>query len=253
MMDSSFQQGQAAAARANFPSGLIQPQGSYRFGADALLLAAFAASRHFSRRLLAKGNRAIDLGCGIGPAIFAFALQKHAWQYFGIDREEQLLAAARANAKQLGLPVNFLQGDLTAWRSPVLERSFQLVMANPPWREEDRGRASPAFLREQALGNAPQDFFCQAASQLLVWHGLFCCIIPPGRLCEFALALQANRLGLRQLFPLASRQGKKATRLLCLAQKDARAEPELLPTLVLHQDNGQWREEALRFCEYLRK
>ena len=30
-------------ARARFPRGLHQPQDSYRFGADALLLAAFAA------------------------------------------------------------------------------------------------------------------------------------------------------------------------------------------------------------------
>ena len=61
------------SARQFFPRGLQQPEGSLRFGADALLLAAFAArgveGMNEARR---KQLTAADLGCGCGAALLGF-------------------------------------------------------------------------------------------------------------------------------------------------------------------------------------
>lgn len=246
-----------SAARAAFPRGLLQPEGSYRFGADALLLAAYAASCHISKKLLAgrASPVAVDLGCGCGAAIFAFAFLQFGWQYVGIDNNACLLDAAKANAYRLNLSVNFLNKDLESPDSGLNANQVggqcQLVMANPPWRKKGTGHLSPRELREQALGNAPADFFCNAAKRLLAHHGLYCCIIPTVSLPALVAALDSNNLGLREILPIVPHKGESAIRLLCLAKKAAVSEPKLLPPLVLHEETGQWTKQAQEFCPWL--
>ena len=73
------------SARRLFPRGLEQPEGSLRFGADALLLAAFAA-RHVEGLSASVKSRqqggltAAELGCGCGAALLGLA---SFWQ--GVD------------------------------------------------------------------------------------------------------------------------------------------------------------------------
>lgn len=60
-------------ARALFPRGLHQPQDSYRFGADALLLAAFAAESLASLPGAAP-RKVVELGSGCGAALLGLCL-----------------------------------------------------------------------------------------------------------------------------------------------------------------------------------
>lgn len=61
-------------ARALFPRGLHQPQDSYRFGADALLLAAFAAESLASLPGTAP-RKVAELGSGCGAALLGLCLR----------------------------------------------------------------------------------------------------------------------------------------------------------------------------------
>lgn len=62
-----------STARALFPRGLHQPQDSYRFGADALLLAAFAAESLTSLPGTAP-RKVVELGSGCGAALLGLCL-----------------------------------------------------------------------------------------------------------------------------------------------------------------------------------
>ena len=131
-----------AEARRAFPAGLEQPEGSFRFSVDALLLAAFAASRTTDVTI-----RFIDLGTGCGVVGLAYLLLKrNICQGFGMDCNPELIAAAQNNTAKLGFSDRFAlhTGELADTRflenlrmeaSPV-----QLVMANPPWRLVGSGR-----------------------------------------------------------------------------------------------------------------
>lgn len=137
-----------AEARRAFPAGLEQPEGSFRFSVDALLLAAFAASRTTDVTI-----RFIDLGTGCGVVGLAYLLLKrNICQGFGMDCNPELIAAAQNNTAKLGFSDRFAlhTGELADTRflenlrmeaSPV-----QLVMANPPWR---LGRAPDAYPQQR--------------------------------------------------------------------------------------------------------
>lgn len=96
-----------AAARAHFPRGLHQPAGSFRFSADALLLASFAGG--------ASARSFADLGTGCGVVGLALLLRYPRLSGMGIEQDATLVDAARTNAQRLGLSARFTthHADLT--------------------------------------------------------------------------------------------------------------------------------------------
>ena len=238
---------------ANFPCGLIQPADSFRFSADALLLAAFASGEEV--------RRAADLGTGCGVVAFGLALRFPKLSCTGVDEDVSLIEAARANAQALGLGerLAFVQGDVadTALLTRLERESCELATANPPYRIAGAGRLIKSRIRHKAL-EAPASAladFTRAAGFLLRHHGRFACVFLPARLDDVFTALRSARLGPRRLRCVHSRPGAKAGRVLVEARKNAR--PDLVVeaplTLYCGANGEEYSPEALAFCPWLGK
>lgn len=248
------------AARALFPRGLEQPPGAFRFSADALLLAAFAA-----RAPLPPGHPApcfADLGAGCGVVAFALLLARPEYRAVGVELRAELAAAARANAARLGLTERFacLHADL-AGPSPFAGRGLPapafcaLAVANPPYRQRGKGRLPPSPARRDALFEQPHtlDAFCAAAASVLVPGGRFCIVYPYSRKATLLAALCRHGLAPARLLPVLPRQGE-APSLLLLEALSAAPSPDPIkePPLALHQGRGTgFSPEALAFCPRL--
>ncbi|WP_241159579.1 N-6 DNA methylase [Desulfovibrio sp. ZJ200] len=266
------------AARARFPRGLAQPVGALRFGLDALLLAAFAAGQCQSRvknggNAPAPGLCGAELGCGCGAALLGLALRCPELTGLGLEREAELLRAARQNVAALGCQerLRFARVDIAdraALRQSVAVEGFRagaldLVLANPPYGLPGRGRASPSSLRERALrGPAALTDFCRAAAELLRHHGRFFCIFDARQLPRLCAELDRARLGLRRILPVRARSSAPALRILVEARKNAAPDLRLESPLTLHGAKARratktgaqaaiWSAQALRFCPWL--
>ena len=236
---------------ANFPRGLVQPEASFRFSADALLLAAFAPGED--------ARRAADLGTGCGVVAFGLALRFPELSCTGIDKEAALIEAARANARMLGLGERtaFAQGDVADKNLPdsLGRESCELVTANPPYRVSGTGRRSNSPVRQRAL-EAPQGAlanFARAAALLLCHHGRFACVLPPARLGDAFDVLRSARLEPRRMRCLHPRPGAKAGLVLVEARKNAQPDMVMEAPLFLHPDarGSRFSREALAFCPWL--
>ena len=269
-----------------FPRGLVQPEGAYRFGLEALLLAAFGARTLAGRRAGSRGaprheTAVAELGAGCGAALLGVALRVPHAACLGLEREPALVEAARANVAALGLDgrVRFRVADVAEKTALThlarAEGPRDMVLANPPWGLPGRGRPSPSPLRENALrgGGRPTHAttreepaagdafpeFCAAAAVLLRHKGAFCCIVPALALTRICAALDRARLGLRGILPVRPRAHLPAHRLLVLARKGACAEPQLFSPLTLHGGAAKgttgrgpnWTAAARAFCPWL--
>lgn len=260
------------AARAAFPCGLAQPPDAYRFGTDALLLASWAALRSDGA-----WRNVAELGCGCGATLFALllhpSLSRQPSRLLGLDIEERLCRAGRANACRLGFEeqCTFACGDLRerSFLRACGVQSFDAVLANPPFHVTGRGRRSPRTLRDRALredaptpGVAAKEHgasllsdFCRAATALLRHHGRFFCIFPATDTSRLLHALCAAGAGLRALLPVHALAGDPAMRVLIEARKGAADDCHFLPPLVLHgpcrREGPDWTEQALLFCPRL--
>lgn len=76
----------------------------------------------------------LDLGTGSGAIALAIAHAHSAAKVCATDISASSLAVARANGERLELSVEWLRGD---WWAPLAGRSFDLVLANPPYIAAD--------------------------------------------------------------------------------------------------------------------
>lgn len=88
--------------------------------------------------------RLLDLGTGSGAIALALCSQRPAAEVTAIDRSEDALAVAAANARQLALPLRLLTGD---WFAPVQGERFHLIVSNPPYIAESDPHL-PALVHE---------------------------------------------------------------------------------------------------------
>lgn len=129
-------------ARALFPRGLHQPQDSYRFGADALLLAAFAAESLASLPGTAP-RKVAELGSGCGAALLGLCLS---------------LSSGTAE-----MPGHGQQADAPPRQCPGTQPSEALSVAadGQPTGEDCEGNNA---LRLDALGLEQDAALCAAAT-----------------------------------------------------------------------------------------
>jgi tRNA1(Val) A37 N6-methylase TrmN6 len=198
-------------ARIRFPRGLIQPPGSFRFSADALLLADFLS--------LGEGGRLLDLGTGCGVVALAVLLAHGEVTAVGVERNAALAEAARHNAVRLGLEKRFqvVREDIANLGEDV--GLFDLVLANPPFRQAARGRVPANPLRREALFEEANtlDIFCAAAAKALAPGGRFGLIFPAEREGELIGKLAQNGLRAERMQPVITREGKAPKRILAQA------------------------------------
>lgn len=108
-----------------------QPRRGFRYGLDPILLAGWA---------LEGGRPKHFLDVGTGSGIVALLLARLGIPGVGIDVRSEWIDLARRSAAESGLAnVSFVHGDV---RSAALER-VDLVLANPPYRQEGEGSMSP--------------------------------------------------------------------------------------------------------------
>jgi release factor glutamine methyltransferase len=142
-----------------------------------------AAVEHFGA---AGPARILDLGTGPGTLLLAALDRWPGATGLGVDRSEQALEIARANAERLGLAARaeFRRGD---WADRLAER-FDLILCNPPYVEAGAALARDIADWEphEALFAGPaglEDYerLAPAIPQLLAGSGIACFEIGAGQ------------------------------------------------------------------------
>ena len=216
---------------------LCQPKEGYRFGTDAVLLAASIAT---------KKGRCLDMGSGVGAVAIGAAWRCPDLHVTAIEKEPVLATLLRHNiaVNHLTERMRVWQGDITVM-PPMLANSFDHVVANPPFHQPGGTRPSN---RRKALAHAGD------GPSLTDWvrAGLWACkpkgqisfIIRADRGDEVITALRTGGAGEIVQYPVWSYHSSPAVRLLISARKAVQGVSALLPGIVLHHTNGALTEAA---------
>jgi tRNA1Val (adenine37-N6)-methyltransferase len=247
-----------ANRRELFPRGLFQPSGGFRFGADTLLLSAFAASslpRAQGRGALALTG--LDLGTGCGAASLGLLLLRPdlTLALLGLDTGPEMIDAATKNASALGLGERF-RAELADVRDycPASGPGFDLALANPPFRAACTGRACADEARNRARFEGPGGFgaFAACAARSLRQRGKLFLVHLAERLPELLRALEDEGLAPRRALPVQGGAGKAPRLVLLECSREVprlgRAGFALLAPLVLYAADGALTPEAASFC-----
>jgi tRNA1Val (adenine37-N6)-methyltransferase len=225
-----------------------QPERGYRFSVDSLLLADFASP--FC------GGTVLDLGTGSGVVLLLLArLCGVLERGVGVEIQRTLWECACRNIRENGFGdrLSAVLGDLRKEIPGLSPRSFDLVVANPPYRRIGEGRRNPDPRKEIArheIACTMADVF-SAAGKYLAPRGRFAMVCPPGRLPElFALGGAAGIVPetVRFVHPYAD---GPANRVLVAGSRRKASEPVVLPPLVVHAARGRYHPDVLAILSHI--
>ncbi|MDR3423631.1 MAG: methyltransferase [Alphaproteobacteria bacterium] len=224
---------------------LEQPAAGYRVAVDTVLLAAAVPA--------AAGDKALDLGCGVGGAMLCLACRVAGMTGVGIDIQHELVELCHRNIARNAFAAGFeAQQEDVAHLPPDLCGAFDHVFMNPPYHEENRHDASPHAMKRAANTEKMGD--------LALWIGSAAAALKPfGTLTmihradrrEEILSCLRNSFGEIEILPLLPKQGVEPKRVIFRARKNAAFSVRECPHLTLHEEGGGYTDEAervLRHC-----
>jgi tRNA1(Val) A37 N6-methylase TrmN6 len=217
---------------------LKQPRRGHRVGHDAILLAAACPAR--------ARERVVDLGAGVGAAGLALAQRVDDSRVTLVEIDPGLAALAAENAQANGLAgrVSAVVLDVAAparafAAAGLAPESVTRVLMNPPFNDPARQRASPD--RQRRLAHAGPDgtlgAWIKTGARLLRPAGTLTLIWRADGLAAVLKALNPG-FGAVTVFPIHSKAGEPAIRVLVRAAKGSRVPMALLPGLVLNDSAG---------------
>ena len=210
-----------------------QPKAGFRSGSDAVLLAAAAAGFAF--------KNAIEAGCGAGAALLsvqALCAQQHG-RLAGLEKDDAMAELANGNVHANGFVANIdiFMGDILDPPRSLTGR-FDLVFSNPPFFDDNGAIRDPAPLRQAAyILGAPLQAWIQGMLALCAPKGRMVMIHRADRLPDILDALK-GKAGDIGVYPIRSRAGENAKRVIVSALKGSRAPMRLLAGMDMHPDAG---------------
>ena len=219
---------------------LIQPKQGYRFSVEAILLGRFA---HASKR-----DRVLDLGAGCGVVSILMASLYRPREVVAIEIQPALAGMAARNAAINELAsVRAICADLRQKKIASVEpASFDLIVANPPYRAVAAGRENPEHGRRVARGESTATLadFIAAARRYARRGGRIAFVFAARRSAELISTMRSNQLEPKRIRFVHPRIAMPASVLLIEARAGGGIEVAIEPPLILYERPGVYTAEA---------
>jgi len=221
---------------------VIQPRHGYRFSVEAILLGRFA--RASSR------ERVLELGAGCGVAAIMTAALYRPRAVVAIEIQPLLADMIGRSAAINGLEsVNAVCADLRQKRIAGVEpASFDLVVANPPYRAVAAGRENPdrgrRLARGESAGVAVLMDFVAAAHRYARRGGRVAFVFTARRSAELISAMRSKQLEPKRIRFVHPRIAMPASVMLIEARAGGGIEATIEPPLILYERPGIYTSEA---------
>jgi tRNA1Val (adenine37-N6)-methyltransferase len=219
---------------------LVQPRHGYRFSVEAILLGRFV--RASSR------DRVLELGAGCGVVSIMIAALYRPRAVVAIEIQPQLAAMIDRNAAINGLEsVHPVCVDLRRKKIASVEPgSFDLVVANPPYRAAAAGRENPDHGRRLARGEstAKLEDFVAAARRYARRGARVAFVFAARRSAELISAMRSNQLEPKRIRFVHPRIAMPASVMLIEARVGGGIEVAIEPPLMLYERPEIYTAEA---------
>ncbi|CAN5287287.1 methyltransferase [soil metagenome] len=223
---------------------ILQPEKGYRAGIDAVFLASSIPA--------SSGETIFEAGMGTGVTALCLVTRVPSCHVTGIEMTSRYALMAEENVRRNNFndSVRVIHGDVRdALRRDLshmpAQGSFSHAFANPPYYDTDKTTSSPTLLKSIAHQYGPEDLdlWVKVMHTMVAPRGS-ATIIHRADCLGKLLAVMDARFGDLRIAPLYAREGLPASRIIIQGIKGSKAPMQLLPGLVLHQEDSKYTPGA---------
>ncbi len=217
---------------------IIQDTREFCFSIDAVLLAHFPRYR--------KNQSVLELGTGTG--VIPLLIADETAHIEAIELNHVMAELARRNVSMNCLEdrIHITEGDYREIQAYYIRESFDMVLANPPYRTVNQGPASKLKGKASARHEftATLDDVVKAARYALRFRGTFVMVHIPERLGEVVAAMHKHQMEPRRLRMVQDQENKSPK--LMLIEAVVGAAPgglKVMPPLIVRDNDGNYTKE----------
>ena len=225
---------------------IIQLKHGFRFGFDAVFLAAFVNG--FLQKYNRKDVSLADIGSGVGTISLIIAYKNEKIKLTAIENNNQYLELAKENILNNNLKnqIKLLNSDIFKINK-TLVNTFDIVVSNPPFCKEYKNR-SKNKLENYAKVMKNLEQWINSSVKLLNSKGIIFLIIT-SEILDLVLHHLRKKTGSFKIFPFWPNYKKSSKRIILVARKGGASSTELMSGLKLYNKNGLMTKKAKMISE----
>ncbi len=219
---------------------LKQSQKGLRATSDSVLVAAIVPIK--------KGESVLDVGAGNG-VIGCCLSARCPCQITAIEIQENLCSLIQENAVLNKVNISVIHQDIFSKNAPLKGKLFHHVVTNPPFYEISKNTRKNPEQRKAYVQNFNLEKWLGYCLKHLRSKGSFNLIHRPEMLGKILPVLE-KKLGNIEIFPIVSKEGEPAKRILIRGILNKKGPLTLHSPLIMHTKEGkrtEFAEKILRF------
>jgi tRNA1Val (adenine37-N6)-methyltransferase len=217
---------------------VTQPVTGHRFTLDSILLADFCRVK--------PGERVLEAGAGTGIVSLLLSKKHPRAVFTALEVQPSLASLCEQNIADNGLGgrMRMVRKDLRRIGRTIEPGSLSVIIANPPYIKEGAGRTSPETSRRTARqAHAASLGSWLNLQRYLKNGGRFCLIFSAARLAELVSLMRQRKLEPKRLRLVHPYKDRPAALALLEAVKRGGSGLEVLPPLIVHEQDGGYTKE----------
>ncbi len=224
---------------------IIQMKHGYRYGFDAVCLAAFVNG------FLKKNKKEIllaDAGSGVGTISLILAFKNKDLKIISIENNEEYIKIAEENVlkNKFVNNIKIVNNDILNINKNLINH-FNIVVSNPPFNNKNSNKSNNKFI-DMAKRIIDLEKWMEGCVKLLRDKGTLFIIIPTDIL-DIVLVKLSNKAGSFKIFPIWPDSKKLSKRIILFAKKGGASPTELMPGLKLYNSKGVESKKAALLSE----
>ena len=225
---------------------IIQFKKGYRYGFDAVFLAAFVNG--YLAKLKKKKFSLVDVGSGVGTISLIIAYINKEINITAIENNDSYLEIANENILRNNFQkkINLLKKNIFNIDNDQINK-FDIVVTNPPFYDQQQ-KNSENELDNYAKRIMNYESWVENSVKLLKDKGIIFLIIPTG-LLEKSLKCLCTKTGSFKIFPIWPNQKKSSKRLILLGKKGGATPTELMSGIRLFNNQGKVTKKARTYSD----
>ena len=222
---------------------IIQKEGGFCFGIDAVLLSDFAKE-------IRNNSQVLDLGTGTGILSILLTAKTNLKKIYGIEIQEEVANMAKRSVElnQLQEKVEIINKNIKDLKNIFEKNSMDAIVTNPPYKKLDTGKTNEKenkYIARHEVTASLEDFI-KISFDLLKDKGSFYMIHRPERLAEIIYTLKKNKLEPKRMRFIYSNIEQEPKLVIIKAVKNAKEFLTVEKPLFIYNKQGEYTEEILQ-------